>query len=80
MLNAIVMRVGSTATTFELSMQVQGEENPRILTRQLAESSVLRDYEIAFESRLSIRQLYITIKNTNDPEPGHVHLWEVTFK
>ncbi len=79
-LNAIVLRVGSTATTFELSLQVLGEEQPRVLLRQLAESSVLRDFEIPFSEPLSISQVYITIKNTNDPEPGHVHLWEVTFK
>ena len=38
-----------------------------------------RPLALDFEQELAVRWLEIRLKNTIDPEPGHVHLWELIF-
>lgn len=80
LVKALVLRVGSTATTFEVTLRIEGQEKPLVLRQQLEEGTVLRNIEIPVTGERLISQIYIRIKNTNDPEPGHVHLWELSIQ
>jgi hypothetical protein len=39
-----------------------------------------RDVRFDFKSTYQVSHLRLEVKNVNDSEPAHVHLWQVTFK
>ncbi len=79
-MRALGLHIGGTASTIELTVQVLGEPEPRRLELKLGETPLPRTVELDFGEELAVESLFLRLKNTNDPEPGHVHLWEVGWR
>jgi len=79
-LNGLTLRIGSTAATLDLAVQVDGENSARTYHQELKEDVLPRPMTVDFGEALNVTSLFIKLKNTNDSEPGHVHLWEIIWK
>ena len=77
---SVDFHIGSTATTLELTVQVAGEDKPRIYHQVLPETTVVQTLSVDLGGTLNVTSLYIKLRNTFDAEPGHVHLWEIVWK
>ncbi|MHC1740229.1 MAG: ArnT family glycosyltransferase [Anaerolineaceae bacterium] len=79
-LNQITLRIGGTPTTIDLSIFPSGSGAPLQLKRIVPVSSDYRDITFNLSQPIQTDQLIISVKNTENDEPAHVHLWEVTLK
>jgi hypothetical protein len=79
-LTGLILRIGSTASTLDVAVQVAGESSARTYHQELKEDVQLRPMTVDFGEALNVTNLFIKLKNTNDLEPGHVHLWEIIWK
>jgi hypothetical protein len=48
-------------------------------TQQVNESPTPREISVDFPTPIQAAQVRISIRNTNEGEPAHVHLWELTL-
>ena len=78
--HGLVLQIGGTASTLAVVAQVAGETSPRLWNLQVDESPLPRPLEVDFGEALDITSVEIRLSNTHDPEPGHVHLWELGFR
>jgi hypothetical protein len=79
-LNGLILRIGSTAATLDVAVQAAGENIARTYHQELKEDVQPRPLTVDFGEALNVTSLFIKLKNTNDSEPGHVHLWEIIWK
>jgi hypothetical protein len=79
-MSGITLRIGGTPSTLDVAVQVTGEDSARTYHQEYGADPLPRPVEIDFGAPLEVSTLYIKLKNTYDPEPGHVHLWEVSWK
>ena len=79
-LNGLILRIGSTAATLDVAVQAAGENIARTYHQELKEDVQPRPLTVDFGEALYVTSLFIKLKNTNDSEPGHVHLWEIIWK
>ena len=78
-LKQIVLRIGGTATTFEIMVTSEEGLEPVRISRQVPESNEIRDVVFDLEQPLQAVELSLSIMNTNDSDRAHVHAWEVSF-
>jgi hypothetical protein len=79
-LSGVDLRIGGTAATITLWLWSEGEELPFEITHKLEEAPLPREIPIDFWGEKMVVRMLINVLNTNDPDDGHVHLWEVRFK
>ncbi len=79
-MSGITLRIGGTPSTLDVAVQVPGEDSARTYHQVFGPDPLPRPVSIDFGAPLEVSTLYIKLKNTYDPEPGHVHLWEVNWK
>jgi len=79
-MDAIALRIGGTASTLDVYVQVPGEDSARTYHLEVDEDPLPRTVTVHFGVPLEASNIFIKLKNTYDPEPGHVHLWEITWK
>lgn len=61
-------------------MTVNGESTPHTFHQQVGSGDLQRNLAVDFGGPLEVTSLSLRQKNTDDPEPSHVHLWEITWK
>ena len=79
-MSSLTLNIGGTATTLDVAVQVAGEAAARNYHQQIGEDPLPRPLTVNLGGPLDVTSLFIKLKNTNDPEPGHVHLWEISWK
>jgi len=79
-MSSLTLHIGGTATTLDVAVQVAGEAAARNYHQQIGEDPLPRPLTVNLGGPLDVTGLFIKLKNTNDPEPGHVHLWEISWK
>lgn len=79
-LSEVTLRIGGTATTLTLTVEPEGDQSAIIKSQVIKESNNLRDITMELPSPVMVKRLIIEVKNTNDSEPAHVHLWEVSWQ
>lgn len=78
-MRGLVAQIGGAASILDVAAGIEGETQVFQWRRQVTESPMPRPLALDFEQELAVRWLEIRLKNTIDPEPGHVHLWELIF-
>ncbi len=74
------MRIGGTHTTAHLELLDAQGKQIQSLQRVALEEPQPHDLEFVLNKPVKVKELKIDVSNTYDPEPAHVHLWEVTLK
>lgn len=76
----VIVRVGGGPTSAEIEANVQGDSAPVQLSQILPTASENRDVVFDLGASLPLTELTITVKNKEDGEPSHVHLWEIKLQ
>lgn len=76
----VIVRVGGGPTSAEIEASVQGNSVPVQLSQVLPTASENRDVVFDLGASLQLTELTITVKNKEDGEPSHVHLWEIKLQ
>lgn len=79
-LSQITLRIGGAPTTLTVDVAASGDTTPLHSVQKVPVSSDYRNIVFNFDSPISANEITITVKNTDNGEPDHVHLWEVTLK
>jgi hypothetical protein len=75
----IRLRVGGEATRIEVRIPVDESEEPLSYMQELNTQADPRWTEIDFHQELLVESVEVLVKNLNNEEPAHVHLWELQF-
>jgi len=76
----VIVRVGGGPTSAAIEAAFQGDTAPMQMSQVLPTSSENRDVVFDLGASLPLTELTITIKNKEDGEPSHVHLWEIKLQ
>lgn len=79
-MQGVVARVGGVPTRLTVSLTVNGQAQPVVFAQEVSSAANPRDMMIDFEGTYQVVQATLEVLNTQDSEPAHVHLWEVTFR
>jgi hypothetical protein len=75
----ILLRVGGEATLVEVDGWGSEQEEPVLLSMEVEEASDPRFIELVLPQSMKIDWVDVRVKNLNNEEPAHVHLWELQF-
>jgi len=75
----LTFMVGGTPTEISATLSYEGEVVGE-LTELGENSPVPREMTLAFDETLTVDILEISVRNANDGDIAHVHLWEVTIE
>jgi len=75
----IRLRVGGEATRIEVRISVDEIEEPLFFMQELDAEADPRWTEIDIQKELLVETVEVMVKNLNNEEPAHVHLWELQF-
>jgi hypothetical protein len=78
-LQGLTVRVGGAPTTLTVRVTPLGSDTAEVYTAKVDSSIDVRDLTINFRAPLNAQHLLIQVRNTNDQEPAHVHVWEITL-
>lgn len=76
---AVKFRIGGEASSIQLQLLVEGQEEPVFVEDTFPENPEPRTVIIELPTLENILFAEIQIKNTENDEFAHVHLWEVEF-
>lgn len=79
-LHMLSVRIGGTATDFSYKLLDAKENLLSAGELSVKEEPNPRWLEFPIDPPQTAEQVIIEVKNRNDKEPAHVHLWEVKFK
>lgn len=79
MIEKIIVRVGGEATLVEVKAWALEKEEPVSLSMQVAAAPDPRFMELALPKMMKVEWIDVRVKNLNNEEPAHVHLWELQF-
>lgn len=79
-LQKVTAMVGAPATRFSVAITMAGSEQKIIFTEAVQSSDQIRPISIDFGSIYQVSQLKVWIESINEPEPTHVHLWELILE
>jgi hypothetical protein len=79
MVEKIIVRVGGEATLVEVKAWSPEEGEPVSLSMQVAAAPDPRFMELALPKLMKVEWIDVHVKNLNNEEPAHVHLWELQF-
>ncbi len=76
---AIKLRVGGEATHVRLMLKIEGQDEALLLQQEYPETPQPRTVMLTLPQPESVLSAEITVKNIDNDERAHVHLWEVEF-
>ncbi len=79
-LSEITVRIGGSPSTIEITIKPEDGSLPVAVTQSVGESNDLRDVVFIFAKPIITNHLEISVKNTNDSDRAHIHVWEVNLK
>ena len=78
-MDQLVLKIGGEATRIETEIWKEDTMEPIMLTQEVPEESDPRFTKLDLPSLTDVSWLEIRVRNLNNSEPAHVHLWEVQF-
>lgn len=75
----LILKIGGEATRIEADIWQADAMEPIQLTHEVPESADPRFTKLDLPSLTDVAWLEIRVKNLNNSEPAHVHLWEIQF-
>lgn len=78
--SGVSVRIGGTASTLEITLTPADGSDAVILSRVVPEAKEIRNIQFELPNPMTINSVSISVLNTNDLEPAHVHVWEVSFE
>lgn len=79
-LEGLIARVGGAPTEITVEVVPDGSEETIVTSQQVGESPTPREIGVDFQTPIRAELVRILIRNTNEGEPAHVHLWEITLR
>ena len=79
-LNSVIASVGGAPTTFTVRLIPSDGSAEQTFSTQAGVALEVRQLTLDFGAPLSVAKLIIEVKNTNEGEPAHVHLWEISLR
>ena len=79
-LQKVTAMVGAPATRFTVTITLAGGGQRFIFSEALPSSDQIRSISVNFGATYQVSQLTIWVESINEPEPTHVHLWELIFE
>jgi hypothetical protein len=79
-MSGFVVQIGGAASILDVAAEIDGASQLYQWRRQVDMAPNPRPLALDFEGTLPVKRLEIRLKNTIDPEPSHVHLWELAFQ
>jgi hypothetical protein len=79
-LNSVIASVGGAPTTFTVRLIPSDGSAEQTFSTQAGVALEVRQLALDFGAPLSVAKLIIEVKNTNEGEPAHVHLWEISLR
>ena len=76
----VAMLIGSAPSTINIEVAPADGSSALEFNQALPVSNENQDIVFSLNRKVQASQVTISLMNTNDKEPSHVHLWEVTFK
>ncbi len=78
-LNSVNVLVGGPPTDMALEvLSASGETTS--YTQALGSSSVVRPISVTFENPIEVKEFTLSVSNTGESEPAHVHIWEIKLR
>ncbi len=78
-LRGVAALVGGVPTRLTVSLTVNGRAEPVVFSQEVGASPNPREVSLDFDAAYPVVQATLEVLSTQDNEPAHVHLWEVTF-
>jgi len=79
-LQKVTAMVGSPATRLSVAITLAGSGQVLTFTQTVSSSEQIRPISVDFGSIYQISNLTVSIESINEPEPTHVHLWELILE
>jgi 4-amino-4-deoxy-L-arabinose transferase-like glycosyltransferase len=76
-IKSVTFRVGGAPTTVTATAAPSDMSADITIDKKVPVSSEVREITLTFDKEILVSSLELSIKNTEDTEPAHVHLWEV---
>jgi hypothetical protein len=76
-LQKLTAMVGSPATRLSATIVIDGSNNELTFSETVSSSDQIRPISVDLGTIYQVSQLTVWIESINDPEPTHVHLWEL---
>lgn len=78
--SGVSVRIGGTASTLEITLTPADGSDTVTFSRVVPEAKEIRDIQFDLPIPMTVSSVSISVLNTNDLEPAHVHVWEVSFE
>jgi hypothetical protein len=79
-LSGVSLKVGGVSSRVTAEIESAPNSDRRIFYRTVSSNPDPRVVDLNFGSVIVTQRVFLEIFNVDDPEPTHVHLWEVTFR
>lgn len=79
-LQKVTAMVGAPATRLSVAISLAGSGQELTFSETVFSSEQVRPISVDFRAAYQVSQLTISIESINEPEPTHVHLWELILE
>ena len=79
-LSKVTAMIGAPATRFSVTVGQTGSEQEFIFTQTASSSDHIRPISVEFGAVYKVSRLTLWIESINEPEPTHVHIWELILE
>jgi len=79
-ISGLDLRIGGEPTELTISLLDEVGELLLEFQSEIAENPEPRTVSVDFEQIVETSSLKVLVRNMNNAEPAHVHLWELTLK
>ena len=79
-LQKVTAMVGSPATRLSVTITLSEDGEEVTFSATGTSSAQIRPISVDFGSTYRVNRLTITVESINEPEPTHVHLWELILE
>lgn len=76
----MTLRIGGGATEIIVTVTPANGNEPINFKQVLPVAGDYRDVTFTFNKEIAIKEIRISLRNTESGEPDHVHLWEITLQ
>jgi hypothetical protein len=79
-LRGVNMLIGNAANRLEVEVTTPDSQTPLEFSTEIGPQQAYRTLAVSFVQNLQVQSLHLRLYDLDQPEPGHVHLWEVSLQ
>ena len=79
-LSGVSVRIGVPATRITVEVREAGGAQPVVFQEEVVRTPYNRDVKVDFDAALAAQEVSIRVETLNEPEPAHVHVWEIRLE